>query len=137
MLSTRFYLRIATVLVLLCAIQLPISGQQSVSQTGNVNSVDYAPPGKETYLKLADEMEAALRHDVLGVWFPRSIDKVNGGFYSNFTRDWKLGPSEGKFSVFQGRMTWVAARIVIARPDLKDQFRPIIDHGIKYLSEVL
>ncbi|PYS64820.1 MAG: hypothetical protein DMF74_05770, partial [Acidobacteria bacterium] len=84
-----------------------------------------------------DEMDAVLRHDVLGVWFPRSVDKESGGFYSNFARDWQPARSDGKFSVFQGRMTWVAARIVIARPDLKDRFLPIIDHGMKYLSEVL
>jgi mannobiose 2-epimerase len=135
--NARIYLRIATALVLSCAIKLPISGQQSTSRTDNASSVDYAPPGKDTYLKLADEMEATLRHDVLGVWFPRSVDRENGGFYSNFARDWQPVRSDGKFSVFQGRMTWVAARIVIARPDLKDRFLPIIDHGMKYLSEVL
>ena len=69
--------------------------------------------------------------------FRRSVDKESGGFYSNFARDWQPARSDGKFSVFQGRMTWVAARIVIARPDLKDRFLPIIDHGMKYLSEVL
>jgi mannobiose 2-epimerase len=68
---------------------------------------------KPDYQKLATEMEQTLRRDVLGVWFPRSIDKDAGGFYSNFTRDWQRATSEGKFSVFQGRMTWVAAQVSI------------------------
>ena len=78
-----------------------------------------------------------MRHDVLGVWFPRTIDNENGGFYSNFTRDWQRTASDGKFSVFQGRMTWMAAQIVMKRPDLKDQFLPVISHGMDYLQNVM
>ena len=73
-------------------------------------------PNKDLYQKLAAEMETTLHKDVLDVWFPRSIDKENGGFYSNFTRDWQRTTSEGKFSVFQGRMVWVASELVIRRP---------------------
>ena len=92
---------------------------------------------KETYLKLAGEVEAALRKDVLGVWFPRTIDNQNGGFYCNFARDWTRSKSEGKFSVFQGRMTWVAAQVVMHRPDLKDQYLPFVRHGVEYLDQVM
>jgi mannobiose 2-epimerase len=97
----------------------------------------YLTATKDNYSKLATEMEATLRHDVLGVWFPRTIDKVNGGFYSNFTRDWQRTKSDGKFSVFQGRMTWLAAQIVRQRPDLKDEFLPVVSHGLNYLSNVM
>jgi mannobiose 2-epimerase len=82
-------------------------------------------------------METTLHKDVLDVWFPRSIDKENGGFYSNFTRDWQRTTSEGKFSVFQGRMVWVASEIVIRRPELRATYQPIVDHGLKYLTDVL
>jgi mannobiose 2-epimerase len=74
---------------------------------------------------------------VLGVWFPRSIDKDAGGFYSNFTRDWKRTTSEGKFSVFQGRMVWVAAQVMMQRPELKQDYQPIVVHGLRYLNDVL
>src|SRR5271165_5866124 len=67
--------------------------------------VSYAAPSKATYLKFADETEGMLRRDVLGVWFPRSVDHEHGGFYSDFARDWQPTKSEGKFSVAQGRMT--------------------------------
>ena len=50
---------------------------------------------KPDYQKVAAEMEQTLRRDVLRVWFPRSIDKDAGGFYSNFTRDWNRTASEG------------------------------------------
>ena len=89
------------------------------------------------YKQLASEMESTLQRDVLGVWFPRSVDNEYGGFYSNFTRDWHRTNSEGKFSVFQGRMVWVAAQVVMKRPELREKYRPIVEHGFKYLSEVL
>jgi len=92
---------------------------------------------KESYLKFAEEAELMLRRDVLGVWFPRTVDTTNGGFHSNFTRDWKPLPSDGKFSVFQGRMTWIAAQVMMRRPDLKAQFLPYARHGLDYLLNVL
>ena len=78
-----------------------------------------------------------LRRDVLGVWFPRTVDVERGGFHSNFTREWKPAPSEGKFSVFQGRMTWVAAQVAMRRPDLREQFLPVARHGLDYLHDVM
>jgi mannobiose 2-epimerase len=111
------------------------------TQTGKVNSgtqtANYIIPDPEAYLALAAEMEQTLQRDVLGVWFPRSVDKETGGFYSTFTRDWQRTKSEGKFSVFQGRMVWVAAQVMMRRPELKAQYQPIVDHGLKYLSEAL
>jgi mannobiose 2-epimerase len=100
-------------------------------------AINYLPPTKASYLKIADQTEAALRQDVLDVWFPRSVDNDNGGFRSDFTRDWKPTRSEGKFSVFQGRMTWISAQVSMRRPDLKDKFLPVAEHGIDYLNNVL
>ena len=78
-----------------------------------------------------------LREDVLDVWFPRTVDSEHGGFYSVFSRDWKPGPSPGKFSVFQGRMTWISSQVVLRRPELKDRFLPIAQHGLQFLNDVL
>ncbi|HSS96035.1 MAG TPA: AGE family epimerase/isomerase [Terriglobales bacterium] len=99
--------------------------------------ITYAAPTKENYRKFADEAEHMLRQEILGKWFPACVDNVNGGFNANFDRQWKPGKSEGKFSVFQGRMTWIAAEVVMRRPDLKDQYLPIVHHGLEYLNNVL
>jgi len=99
--------------------------------------ITYLEPTKENYLKFAGETETVLRRDVLGVWFPRTIDNENGGFYSDFARDWQRTHSEGKFSVFQGRMTWVSSQIVMRRPDLKEQYLPYVKHGVEFLSNVM
>ena len=92
---------------------------------------------QKTRNQMAEEMEQTLRRDILGVWFPRAIDQQHGGFLSNFNRQWQPAQSDGKFSVFQTRMTWVAARISTARPDLKQQYEPIIAHGFTYLRDKL
>ena len=94
-------------------------------------------PARDTYLKIADEVDGALRRDVLAVWFPHSVDDIHGGFHSHFARDWKELPSDGKFSVFQGRMTWVAAQVVLREPAMKEQFIPIVHHGVEYLKNVM
>ena len=109
------------------------TASSKVAQTQTI----YEAPGREAYLALASETEAMLRRDVLDVWFPRTVDEKNGGFYSAFSRDWKHGPSQGKFSVFQGRMTWISAQVAIRRPELRDQFLPIARHGADFLADVL
>src|SRR5262245_40205497 len=127
----------AALLLIWCcsARSLPVT-MPTPMQTGNA-STDNLAPGKDSYLKLAAETEQMLRDQVLRVWFPRSIDRTSGGFYANFTRDWKPAPSEGKFSVFQGRMTWLAAQIALQRPDLKEQYLPWARHGLDFLTNVL
>ena len=94
-------------------------------------------PDRDGYLKIAGEVESALHNDVLGMWFPRTVDGAKGGFHSHFTRDWQWAPSDGKFSVFQGRMTWVASQVVMREPNMKDQFLPIVHHGVDFLQNVM
>jgi mannobiose 2-epimerase len=98
-----------------------------------LNPVVYLPATRETYLKFAGEMDATLNRDILQVWFPRTVDNEHGGFRSNFSRDWKPFGKESKFSVFQGRMTWICSQIVLRRPELKEQYLPYVTHGIDYL----
>ncbi len=100
-------------------------------------AITYLPATKDTYRKLAAEVETTLRQDILDVWFPRAVDIENGGFYASFDRDWSPGRSEGKFSVFQGRMTWISSQVAMRRPDLREKFLPIAIHGLEYLNNVL
>lgn len=97
----------------------------------------YLPPTRDTYLKFENQVEGMLQEDVLNVWFPRSIDNQNGGFYSVFWREWRPGPSQGKFSVFQGRMTWISSQMVLRHPETKDRFLPIAQHGLQFLNDTL
>jgi mannobiose 2-epimerase len=112
--------------------------QPATRTTAGAAGATYLEPGRASYLKLADEIEAALRQDVLGAWFPRTVDQQHGGFRADFGRDWTAGAvSGGKFSVFQGRMTWIAAQVAMRRPDLREQYLPYVRHGIEFLSNVM
>jgi len=109
-----------------------ISGAQAFTP-----SIHYLPANQHTYLELAKETDATLDRDVLNVWFPRSVDHKHGGFRSNFARDWKPLERESKFSVFQGRMTWISAEVVLRHPERRQQFLPYVTHGIDYLTGAL
>jgi cellobiose epimerase len=97
----------------------------------------YLPASRESYAKFAAETERMLREDVLDVWFPRTVDTQHGGFNAVFSREWKSGASQGKFSVFQGRMTWISSQLVLRRPEMKDRFLPIARHGLQFLQDAL
>ena len=121
------------------ALVIPAVGRGATLPGGpaDAKAFTYLAPTPESYRKLADETETALRRDVLGVWFPRTIDNEKGGFHSDFARDWRPTRSGGKFSVFQARMTWIAAQAALRRPDLREQFLPYARHGIAFLADVL
>ncbi|MGI4828227.1 MAG: AGE family epimerase/isomerase [Janthinobacterium lividum] len=95
------------------------------------------PATAASYRHYAAETEAMLHHDVLDVWYPRTVDTENGGFYADFDRQWHRLPSHGKFSVFEGRMTWTAANAITRRPALRAQYLPFVDHGVKYLENTM
>jgi mannobiose 2-epimerase len=97
----------------------------------------YLAATRPNTLALASEAETMLARDVLDVWFPRTVDNENGGFRSEFGRDWQPGKSEGKFSVFQARMTWISAEIAMRRPRMKERFLPIVRHGVDFLTNLM
>lgn len=123
---------LALVPLLLCA-ALGSTQQTPTQQSMNAD----ANPTAATYLKLAAEVDGALHNDVLDLWFPRSIDHDHGGFHAHFTRDWQWAPSDGKFSVFQGRMTWVASQVVLREPGKKAEFLPYVQQGLDYLENTM
>jgi len=133
----RFQTIVSLMLIAACCSAKALVQLPAAPASAKPKPITYIAPSKSSYLKFADEAEAMLRRDVLSVWFPRSVDREHGGFYSDFGRDWQPTKSEGKFSVFQGRMTWISAQIAMHRPDLKNQYVPIVQHGLEFLSSVL
>jgi cellobiose epimerase len=120
---------------------LALVGSSGLAQGGapskKPSQTAYDVPIRETYLQIALETDAMLHRDVLDVWFPRTVDNENGGFYSAFSREWHRQPSQGKFSVFQGRMTWIASQVAMRRPELKAKYLAIAEHGVEFLNNVL
>jgi mannobiose 2-epimerase len=79
------------------------------------------------------ELESELRK-LVGVWFPRSIDREHGGFLCDFDYRWKpLGP-QLKMLEYQARQTIAAARSAGHFTDLA-YLREAASHGFRYLKE--
>jgi mannobiose 2-epimerase len=68
---------------------------------------------------LASEMESELREDILPFW-PRFVDRENGGFYGLVENDGRFDPHAGKGVVSQARFLWsyAAAARVLGDPSL-------------------
>jgi mannobiose 2-epimerase len=129
----HFWIMSFTLTLLQCVAAVSALAQNSPAASAEA-SIDYLPASKEAYQKFAKEIDTTVGRDILNVWFPRTVDKEHGGFRSNFARDWKPFGQESKFSVFQGRMTWISSQIVLRRPELRQQFLPYATHGIEYLT---
>ncbi|MFM7092223.1 MAG: hypothetical protein ACKOZZ_15585, partial [Bacteroidota bacterium] len=57
------------------------------------------------------EMEQLLFENMLPVWYPRVMDIEKGGFFSDFTYDWKPEGSQQKMIVTQARHVWSLAQL--------------------------
>ncbi len=126
-----------TLFLFSCILAVELHAQAPHPPSPTPDPITYLAPDKAAYEHFAGESETMLHQDVLDVWYPRAIDTVHGGFNADFARDWSALPSKGKFSVFQGRMTWVAAQVVLHRPQLSAQYLPYVRQGASYLADVL
>lgn len=122
--------------LLLLVLALPLGDPLAAEQRGRERAFIPLGADREAYARLAGEVEEALRQDVAGAWFPRSLD-ANGGFHETFAFDWSRGEDEGRSTVFQARMTWIAAQLAIRRPELRDEYLPYVRRGVAVLDETL
>ena len=84
----------------------------------------------------ADEFEQMLRQHVIDPWFPRSLDRENGGFFCDYDRAWKPAGPQERLLEFQARHTLAAADFSRAFPD-DAMLREATAHGFRYLRDVL
>ena len=90
----------------------------------------------QSLMPTANELETALRRDVIDVWFPRSLDREYGGFLCDFDYRWNPnGPNE-KLLEFQARHTRFAAEASRFYPN-DDRLRQAVEHGFRYLRDAL
>ncbi len=93
-----------------------------------------APPLPERSA-VAGEIERVLWERILPAWYPRCLDLDHGGFWESFGEDWTRRPLSAKFLVFQARMTWTAAAVLLAYPERGAGYRRYVEHGSKFLGE--
>ena len=79
---------------------------QSVSKTENTERK-----------QIAIAMEQSLRHELLDIYYPRTVDTIYGGFLSTFTYDFKPTGDQEKMIVTQRRHTWTNSKAAIGSPE--------------------
>lgn len=83
-----------------------------------------------------EEFRDALRHHVIDPWYPRSLDREDGGFLCDFDRQWKPCGPQLKLLEFQARHTLMAADAARHFPG-DAGLREAAEHGFRFLRNVL
>lgn len=94
------------------------------------------PPGQQEFLGLEESAIDSTTRALLQTWYPRIVDTVNGGYWTNFEYDWTRSEEQPKMLVTQARGLWTAARAAIAFPD-DPVYREAADHGYRFLTEAM
>lgn len=88
----------------------------------------------KTYLGVpVADIERELKNH-LELWYPRLVDTINGGYWTNFEYDWKRSEEQTKMLVTQARGLWTAARAASTFPN-DPVYKKAADHGFKFLTE--
>ena len=102
-------------ITLLGSLNLSAETQQSASQSDSLVIV----------------FDQSLRKGVLDVWYPRMIDSINGGYFSNATFDWKIPKHQPKMLVTQSRLIWTSSQAALFYND--SAYTKYARHGFEFL----
>lgn len=82
---------------------------------------------------LAAVFDTSLQKGILDAWFPRVIDSVAGGYYSNLAYDWKVMSDQPKMLVSQTRQVWTSSQAAIFCHDTS--YTKYARHGFIFLRD--
>jgi mannobiose 2-epimerase len=90
--------------------------------------------GNSSYLgvKISD-IDTALSN-LLHNFYPRIVDTLHGGYWTNFEYDWTLSKDQDKMLVTQARGLWTASRAAEVFPGNK-VYRMAADHGYNFITK--
>ncbi|MCK4745862.1 MAG: hypothetical protein KAT15_02455, partial [Bacteroidales bacterium] len=93
----------------LCACQSKKSGDSGIS------------PEQNARMALADQLEESLFKYILEPWYPLIMDSLNGGYHSNFARDWTRAEDSGERAIVQqARHVWATSLVYEKYPEKKE-----------------
>jgi len=104
-------------IILFDSLSLSAQTQQSVSKSDSMITI----------------FDQSLRKGVLDVWYPRMIDSVNGGYFSNATFDWKIPEHQPKMLVTQSRLIWTSSEAALFYND--SIYTKYARHGFQFLTK--
>jgi len=93
--------------------------------------------GQKDQLALADLLEESLFTYILEPWYPLVIDTLNGGYHSNFARDWSREEDSGNRAlVQQARHVWATSLIYEYYPEQKE-YMDYAANGFRFLRDAM
>ena len=87
------------------------------------------------WLSVHKDMDNILFENMLPVWYPRVIDNEKGGYFSDFTYDWKPEGSQQKMIVTQARHVWSCSQLKMFTKE--DVYATYAKHGYAFLKDVM
>lgn len=85
----------------------------------------------ENLTQILPQLEKEL-NDLAQVWYPRTIDSIHGGFWSDFNYRWEKKGKQHKMLVSQARHIWTSA--VLAKFYEDAHYQKIAAHGFDFLK---
>ncbi|MDT0650596.1 AGE family epimerase/isomerase [Autumnicola edwardsiae] len=86
--------------------------------------------------RLIKGLRYAAKEQLLEKWYPLTLDKEDGGYYSEITHDFKVGEEHNKMIVTQARHVWTNARASEIFAE-KDKYLEYARHGFEFLRDVM
>ena len=91
---------------------------------------------KAERLRIANEIENSIQHEMLNKWYPQNMDTLYSGFITTFTYDFKPTGDQDKFIVTQARHTWSTSKAAMRYPDVP-YYKTLAQNGYKFLHDVM
>ncbi len=82
--------------------------------------------------EILPELQVSL-NELTEVWYPKTIDSVHGGFWSDFDSEWNKVGKQNKMLVNQARHVWTASTLAMFYQDRK--YEQIAKHGFQFLKD--
>ncbi|MEM9142571.1 MAG: AGE family epimerase/isomerase [Bacteroidota bacterium] len=86
---------------------------------------------KKGETEMLSHIEQAL-DQVARAWYPRVVDTLQGGFWTNFAHDWEKKEEKNKMLVTQARHIWTASTLAAFYRD--NDYLDIAAHGYDFLK---
>ncbi len=94
------------------------------------------PKSKEQRSSLKNRLERILNEHTLELWYPKVIDRINGGYYSDYSFDWTKQGLQNKFIVTQARHVWTLSKAIEFYPE-RVQYQEYAKHGYEFLRDFM
>ncbi|GAB4412311.1 MAG: hypothetical protein OHK0039_18220 [Bacteroidia bacterium] len=86
---------------------------------------------------LRSSLDSALTTGLLDLWYPRCVDSLHGGYFSDFDSVWQQQGPQHKMIVSQARHLWALSRVAMYMPARATLYDSLAAHGYRFLRDAM